>query len=204
MGNLSILRGALASAQVSAYTTGSITLPSARGAFVPASYESIATFTAAGGETSFTFSSIPQTYVALQVRCILRRNTVNLANMGFRPNNDTSTANYTRHSLIGNGATVSAAGSATGTYSYTQNFVSIPGTTSGAYSAQIWDILDYASTTKYKTFKVFSGYDANGSGEFGLNSNLWLSTSAITSLVVYFAGDGVSANSTFALYGIKG
>jgi hypothetical protein len=168
------------------------------------SYESIATVTATGGETSFTFSSIPQTYASLQVRCFLRRNTTNAANMGFRPNNDTSTASYTRHSLIGNGATVSAAGSATGTYSYTQNFVTVPGTTSGAYAGQIWDILDYASTTKYKTFRSFAGYDANGSGEVGLNSNLWLSTSAITSLVVYFAGDAVDAGSTFALYGIKG
>ena len=126
--------------------------------------------------------------------------------MSFRPNNDTSTANYTRHSLKGDGsgAAVQAAGSATGTYSYTQNFVAVPGTTSGAYSGQIWDILDYASTTKYKTFKVFSGYDANGSGEVGLNSNLWLSTSAITSLVGYLTGDAITANSTFALYGIKG
>ncbi len=171
--------------------------------YSPSSFESIATYTASGGETSFTFSSIPQTYSSLQVRCMLRRNTTGAANMGFRPNNDTST-NYTRHSLIGDGASASAAGSASGTYSYTQNLVIVPGTTSGAYSGQIWDILDYASTTKYKTFKVFSGYDANGSGEVGLNSNVWLSTSAITSLVVYFAGDAVDANSTFALYGIKG
>jgi len=168
------------------------------------SYESIATFTATGGETSFTFSSIPSTYKHLQVRCMLRRNTTGAANMGFRPNNDTSAANYTRHSLIGNGTTVSAAGSATGTYDYTQNFVTVPGTTSGAYAGQIWDVLDYASTTKYKTFRSFAGYDANGSGQVGLNSNLWLSTSAITSLVVYFAGDAVDAGSTFALYGIKG
>jgi hypothetical protein len=169
----------------------------------PSSFESIATYTASGGETSFTFSSIPQTYSSLQVRCMLRRNTTGVANMGFRPNNDTST-NYTRHTLGGTGAIAFAAGSASGTYSYTQNLVTVPGTTSGAYNAQIWDIIDYASTTKYKTFKVFSGYDENGSGEIGLNSNVWLSTSAITSLVVYFAGDGVDANSTFALYGIKG
>ena len=171
---------------------------------VTTAYESIATYTAAGGETSFTFSSIPQTYSSLQVRCMLRRNASTAANMGFRPNNDTSTANYTKHSLIGNGTSVSASGSASGSYSYAINSVTVPGTTSGAYSAQIWDILDYASTTKNKTFRTFSGYDANGSGEVGLNSNVWLSTSAITSLVVYFGGDAVSANSTFALYGIKG
>jgi hypothetical protein len=33
--------------------------------FVPSSYESIATVTAAGGETSLNFTSIPGTYVAL-------------------------------------------------------------------------------------------------------------------------------------------
>ena len=36
------------------------------------SFESIATYTATGGETSFTFSSIPQTYKSLQIRWMYR------------------------------------------------------------------------------------------------------------------------------------
>jgi hypothetical protein len=171
---------------------------------ITGAFESIATYTASGGETSFTFSSIPQTYSSLQVRSMARRSNINGTEIGFRPNNDTSTSSYTQHYIIGDSTTASAGGNETGYQSFAYNYIDIPGTISGAYSAQICDVLDYTSTSKYKTFRTFSGYDTNGYGKVGLSSNLWLSTSAITSLVVYFNGSAISANSTFALYGIKG
>jgi hypothetical protein len=176
------------------------------GSFAPVggSYESIATVTAAGGETSITFSSIPQTYASLQLRILVRRNSTNALTVGLRPNNETSASFYTQHSLIGNGSTVSATGTASGTYNQAINNTTMPGTTSGAFGAQIWDILDYASTTKNKTLRSFAGYDSNGNGEIGLVSNLFIKTDAITSLVVFFDGDTVTSNCVFSLYGIKG
>ena len=167
-------------------------------------FESIATATASGGETSFTISSIPQTYASLQLRCMLRRDTTGAANMGLRPNNETSASFYTQHYILGNGTTVTAAGTASGVFSRASNAIQVPGTTSGSYSAQVWDIQDYTSTTRNKTLRTFSGFDANGSGQVGLNSNLFIKTDAITSLVVFFGGDAVDANSVFSLYGIKG
>ena len=105
MGNLSILRGALASAQVSTYTTGSITLPSARQTFIPpGDFQSISSFTAVGGETTITLSSIPATFKHLQLRCIAK-DTYSASNgsqaLGVRFNSD-SGANYAAHKIRGN------------------------------------------------------------------------------------------------------
>ncbi len=169
----------------------------------PSSYESIASATASGGETSITLSSIPQTYVSLQLRCMLRRNNVNRANMGLRPNNQTSSSFYTQHTFYGNGSSVIVNSAASGTYNYAINTIEIPGNAT-AYGAQIWDIHNYASTTQNKTLRTFAGFDINGTGHVGLSSNLFIKTDAITSLVIFFGGDAIDAGSTFALYGIKG
>jgi len=72
-----------------------------------------------------------------------------------------------------------------------------------APSVGITDILDYASTTKYKTYKTLTGRDYNGSGGIGIQSNLWSNTTAVNT--VNITTDGTFAQySQFALYGIKG
>ena len=78
------------------------------------SFESIATVTASGGETSLTFSSISQDYKALQMRYIGMDNSggTSAGALKIRLNSD-SGANYTEHKLLGNG-TVASAGGATG------------------------------------------------------------------------------------------
>ena len=189
----------------SSITTGDkyISMLAGNSAYMPSSFESIASATSTGTETEFTFSSIPQTYASLQLRCILRRNTTGTANMGLRPNNESSTSFYTRHILSGTGGAPTAGGTVSGTYTYAINNIEVPGTSTGAYCVQIWDIHNYASTTQNKTLRTFSGLNKNGSGEVALGSNLFISTNAITSLVVYFGGDITDAGSTFALYGIK-
>jgi hypothetical protein len=70
------------------------------------------------------------------------------------------------------------------------------------------DIHDYASTTKNKTVRQFTGTDTNSSasGAFrlGLGSGLWMSSSAITTVSILPGGTAHAAGTTFALYGIKG
>jgi hypothetical protein len=170
----------------------------------PSSYESIATATASGGETSFTFSSIPSTYQHLQIRYKAQRNTTNVGFMSLRINGVTTTGNYTNHDLYGNGSTVTASGLSASSYSEARGPEMPANSTANTFGNAICDIHDYTSTTKNKTIRWFGGWDNNGSGYVGLNSNLFLSTSAITSLTIYFAGDAVSAGSVFSLYGIKG
>ena len=172
------------------------------------SFESIATVTASGGEASLTFSSIPSTYVALQIRGLSKdgsnasnnslSNTINF-------NGDTG-ANYTFHRLVGNGSAASAGGFISRTI-ITVESSSIGSATANLFGVSLVDIQDYASTTKYKTVRVFAGNDSNGVGttnNVALSSGLWMNTNAITTILITAAGGSFSAGSTFALYGIKG
>jgi hypothetical protein len=168
------------------------------------SYESIATVTSSGGVATLSFTSIPSTYVALQIRgsnLQSENGTTGTYGFGLSFNSD-SGANYTYHSLVGDGATASSAGSVAGTpyqpiARYTRNSETAKG-------AVIFDIHNYASTTQNKTVRGFGGCDMNGAGYlYGGSSLLWLSTSAITSIT--FGGNGNwKTGSTFSLYGIKG
>ena len=179
------------------------------GGLVTSSFESIATVTAAGGETSLSFTSIPGTYKSLQIRGILKSayvtGTGGENNCKLQFNSDTSSL-YPSHQLQGNGTTASASGS-TGAayigYSIWEYF----GNATNTFAVNIVDIIDYANTSKYKTVRSLGGVDINGTATGGihLGSGYWPSTSAITSIQISgFLGGTTAAGSTFALYGIKG
>ena len=175
---------------------------------LPGDYESIATTTVgAGGTSSITFSSIPNTFTHLQIRAIT--NTTKASASGadsieLTLNSD-ATASYSAHRLFGDGSGTTADGFANLNYSY---IGVMPQTVSSVsyYYAMVLDILDYANTNKYKTIRSLSGFDANGSGRAGLFSGSWRSTNAVSSITFY--PDNRSALFTqyshFALYGIRG
>lgn len=160
------------------------------------SFESIATVTVgAGGSSTVEFTSIPSTYTHLQIRQITSNTTDGDIYMQF--NNDTG-SNYTRHFLYGNG-TNAVAGNDLSTQSggYTT-------TTSGNFGGQIIDILDYANTNKYKTSRMLTGFDNNGSGFIVLYSGSWRNTAAVSSIKLLVTSGNFRQYSSFALYGIKG
>lgn len=161
-------------------------------------YESIATSNPSGVST-ITFSSIPSTYKHLQVRMsMIGASGGSLIVANF--NSDTG-ANYTWHSLQGQGTTASGY-NGTGN-SYSRWFGRDVGTSSTAPTVLVADILDYTNTNKNTTVRVLSGIDTNGSGEVGLSSSLWINTAAITSITVK-THDGVNfaAGTKIALYGV--
>jgi hypothetical protein len=170
-------------------------------------FESIATVTVgSGGAASIEFTSIPSTYQHLQVRMIATgaRSDGNpgwwVVNGEF--NSDTGN-NGSSHNLWGNGATTGADGTtSTKVQVGTVNGYSSDSTT---LCANIIDILDYASTTKNKTVRHFSGADRNGAGHVALGSGLWMNTNAITSIkIVPDSGlTGFRRYTTAALYGVK-
>lgn len=173
----------------------------------PGTYESIVTaIVDSGGASSITFSNIPQTYAHLQIRGIGKTDGAgNGYSMLISVNSDTTTTNYRTHYLYGEGSTAIS-----GTYN-TFSGVLFPGDVTGAgsnvalFGANIIDILDYSSTTKNKTFRSLGGQERNGAGNIGLNSGLWINTSAITSLSLTVAGDtNFVQYSHFSLYGIRG
>lgn len=170
------------------------------------SYESIASVdVGAGGSSTITFSSIPSTYTHLQIRFISRNNRSGqvIDALNIKANGD-SGANYANHRLEGQGSTASGSG---GSSLNAAIFGTMPASsaTASVFGVGVIDILDYANTSKYKTFRTLSGFDSNGSGYVGLYSGLWQSTSAINSLTISSNdGSGVLEYSQFALYGIRG
>jgi len=189
------------SIQVSTLLSGSLSTPSAKGTFVPVSFDSIQTVTVSSATPTITFTSIPATYTHLQVR-VSALTAASGKVMVARFNSDSS-ASYTWHFLNGQGTTASAGNSTGNTYSrfFGQNI----GTNTTNPSVSVIDILDYANTNKYKTMRALSGSDDNGSGEVALESSLWINTSAISTITISLTdSSNFSQYSSFALYGIKG
>ena len=176
---------------------------SGNGAGGGGSFESIATATGTGSSGTITFSSIPSTYQHLQLR-INGIASIAGGSIRMRFNSDTG-SNYAAHYLIGIAPSGTfATGSASGAY------IGVTGAYDGVVTTYpnvaIIDIHDYASTTKNKTARIFSGQQNNTTtaGDVELNSGLWLNTSAINSVTVYLSSGNYNSGSTFALYGIKG
>ena len=173
------------------------------------SYEAIQTQTAGvGGTASLTFSSIPQTYTHLQIRVMSRSGEVTSSgsNNLIRFNGDSVYTNYYSHFLTGGGASATATSRQTTSYSGAACVSTFgTGSTANAFGVSIIDILDYTNTNKNKVVRSLTGGDANGSGEAGIYSGVWLNTAAITSItMIGFNGGTLPQYSTYALYGIKG
>lgn len=176
-------------------------------------YQSIATTTVgAGGSSSITFSSIPATYTHLQIRLLAQTNRATYCRdtlrMGF---NSDSATNYADHSIYGDGANAGASASTTVSVMSIGNIGTSAVLSSLMFGTRVIDVLDYANTSKYKTVRSIGGLDMNGTGTGGigglvdLNSGLWQSTTAITSITFTPAvGTTFNQYTSFALYGIKG
>ena len=109
---------------------------------------------------------------------------------------------YAFHYLNGNGSTVTSFGA--GTQNKIVFIASMPSATlaAGIYNAAVIDILDFAGT-KNKTVRSFVG--TPGNNWVALNSGLWESTAALTSLTFFDTSAlNFAAGSRFSLYGIKG
>jgi hypothetical protein len=167
-------------------------------------YDALSSVTVgAGGVSSITFAGIPSTYKHLQIRGILRTidtGTWNNQQMIF--NSDTS-ANYKSHTLTGDGSSATSAVVASTTSFNDFMRGASNSLTSGIFGAVIVDILDYANTNKYKTFRALQGGDSNGAGMVGLNSGVYLSTNPITSITINPSGGTAIQYSSFALYGVR-
>lgn len=213
MGNLSILRGAIPSAQVSQLTTGTITLPSAKTAFDSGNYESIATSVLSSGSAVVEFTSIPQTYKHLQLRCLSQTNraTYNQDELYMDRVNGSTAATTYGHRLHGSVDTTANPGSSSYSLydgvmlSYISSSVS-----ANVFGVTIVDILDYTNTNKFKTIMGFGGADTNGTASsyrpsVSLFSGYIPTTSAISSFRLRpSVGSQLNTYSHFALYGIKG
>jgi hypothetical protein len=160
----------------------------------------LATISLTSAQSSIAFSGIPQNYTHLQVRGIARAS-LNSARIRYQFNGDTG-ANYSDHYIYSNGAGTPSASAGANISRLSGGYSD---STANLFSVTIIDILDYSSTSKYKTVKAISGTEQNDSnGELILWSGSWRSTSAITSILMNFDNSAnITQYSHFALYGIK-
>lgn len=159
----------------------------------------ITTFTVASATSTLSFSNIPSTYRHLQIRGVALSSTTPRLNIRF--NGDTG-SNYAVYVLEGNGSTPfrQADVNLTSAYVFINGFY-----TANQPQPFVIDILDYKSTTNFKTLRALTGGHNNSGGNVALNGAIWRNAStAISSITLLTNGGTFSEFSSFALYGIKG
>jgi hypothetical protein len=181
-------------------------LASSGAAPLTSDYELISTSILASDTSAVTFdvSSFASTYKHLQIRGTARcTNSSTLAGLVTRFNGDSGT-NYSTHSLNGVNGSIASGGAAS-----QSNFgFYLPGGTAaggGSWTSFVIDILDPFSTTKNKTARTFSGFQADGSWAIvEFNSASWMNTQSITSIYLGPNQNQFRLGSRFSIYGLKG
>lgn len=168
------------------------------------SYDALASVTVgAGGLSSIDFIGIPTDYSHLQIRGIARSTVASdRDDILMRINSDASSA-YGGHQINGTGSGVNVGtlgGTPTVTYLYPA-YVSAGSNTANIFGTFIIDVLDYATTSKYKTWKSFSGIDLNGSGNIMQRSGFYENFASITS--INFSMSNFAQYSQISLYGVR-
>lgn len=154
-----------------------------------------------GSTNGYTFTNIPQTFTALQVR-MFGRFTGASSQQSFLmyPNSD-GTFNKAIHRMFSTGSSFAAQGFGSQDL-WIQSGIPAGNDLANTFGAAIVDIPDYASTNKYKVFKSLSGSDCNGNGEVHIGSGVWNVNTAITSLLIASGTGSIAAGSRFDLYGL--
>lgn len=154
---------------------------------------------------SFNVSGLGSSYKHLQVRATHRDTSTSGGASGFWfwANSDVGT-NYSWHRIKGGNNAVVSEWAAT-TTRILAGVGGRNGDSGNIFGAVIFDILDFASTTKYKTTRSLTGdvSSTSSSAEIEMTSGSWQSTSAMTA--VNFVTDNYFVpGSRLSLYGIKG
>lgn len=193
------------SAQVSNLTTGNFALPSAKQDYNESSFESIYTYIIGGGSvSSFTWSSIPQTYRHLELHLYLKSGRSGGFDEQIRVQfNADSGANY---NYVYGYRQDTTAGTGSGNQNAMTLGVCATTNTSNNFSPVVFTFLDYTNTNKLKSGGGTHGVLAAtaNSTRVGIGSGYWNNTSAITSITfVNETASSFQEGSRFSLYGYK-
>ena len=149
------------------------------------------------------FGNIPSTYTHLHVRASIRANYGVSGSALYTSIYKSGSTGYvfSDHELRGDGATAISNGATGLPYIYAGSIM--PGTTSlsNNFGILIMDILDYSNPSKFKTMKIYGGYDNNGSGNIMLQSGL-IQTLDICDTFFVDSDGNLLAGSRVDLYGI--
>lgn len=164
-----------------------------------ATYFPIATQTLGGSTNSITFSSIPNTYTDLRI-VFLIPSAISVGDSWLLQFNGDTGANYASTELYSTGSTPHS-------YLWYSNYYAyLSDAAQSAIQANpkliTIDIFSYANNTN-KSLLSKMAYDQNGTGGVNAIVNLWLNTSAITSIKLYNGStDNFVAGTTATLWGI--
>ena len=167
----------------------------------------LATVNLTSTASNIVFDNIPSNYTHLQIRILARATTASTQDGIKLVFNSDTTANYSNHDLWGNGSSTGAGALTGGSATYGRTFaITAANASASIFGVSIIDILDYSSTSKFKTVRALTGNDQNGSGEIDLSSVNWRnSANAISTITLSpVNGSTLAASTTAALYGIKG
>ena len=175
-----------------------------------AAYELLESVTLSSPASSVTFSGLDSysDYKSLQIRMVTRYDTQGFASNYMNFNADEG-ANYTTHRLQGNGSSVGSANFGTEDYIRLGDTERLTDSVADSFGTSIIDIYDFASTTKTTTSRVLNGRTggvSGGSPRINLNSGLWTSTAAVTSISFGLPTVGYVnyvAGSRFSLIGVR-
>lgn len=153
----------------------------------------------AGGASSVTFSSIPQTYTDLLVKVSTRNTNSSGSKVILNPNAVTS--GFSGKTLLGDGATASSGATTTNGY---QAGLVISTYTANVFGNAEFYIPNYALASTVKSVSVDSVTENNAAtAETQLNGGKSGSMAAFTSITLQPDANNFAQYSTFYLYGIK-
>lgn len=164
----------------------------------------IASNTLSATTTSFTFSSIPDTYTDLVLKASVRQTDANWnGELKIVFNSDTTTK-YSATSIDGVGTSVSSANVTSNT---SVRFIAVDGTaTANTFSNTELYIPSYLSTLS-KPSGTFTVVENNSATQNYVRdiAQLYRGSSAISSMTIsaYTGGESLLSGSSFYLYGIK-
>jgi hypothetical protein len=174
--------------------------------YAAGSYESIQTISLTGNQQTITFTSIPQTYKHLEIRCISRDTYPNTYPGIYATFNGNGSGTFNYIYGDGNGGAGTVGGSVS---SYTGNSVGND-QSAGQYMPMIARIPDYTNTSRVKMMNLVHAHSRNDGGSNNSAVAFWSwssgSTAAVTE-ILFGEGDPnfkLMPGSHWALYGIKG
>lgn len=166
-------------------------------------FNTIASVTLTSASSTISFTSIPSNYKHLRIH-MMGRSTGASDAYGKLTFNGSTSGYYALHQLYGTGSSISCNAPDASTSYLQTGYFTLSGAASQNYAPMILEVLDYASTDKFKTVRNFSGYDVNSSSSFVLlRTALWKSTSAINQIDLTVNGGNYATNTVVTLYGME-
>jgi hypothetical protein len=159
-----------------------------------ATYTPLATVTLGTATSSVTFSSIPATYRDL-ILVMDSLNSSGIEQLKLTLNSDTG-SNYPYVSMRGNGSSALSSSSSANPFALLDESAFANATNRHIHNVSI---MDYSATDKHKTLLSRANNAAIATDAIAIR---WASTSAVTSINIFYQLGNINSGSTFNLYGV--